>query len=395
MKPTLAFVVILASALSLCTFAAVAQAGTVDTVLFNATTNTGGDDPAGLGTGFASSPPLFGTDLVEDAFGNNDGPIEPSSFLFADGPTVDNGNNVMGDGGETVDWISWQTTQTVVLEGYRAGLGSEGPGQGFNRGTELFSFSVAGEQDDFFDDNAQNGTVDRMFAIPQVGKAFGINLTRRTEGGPRIGEIDAIVPDAPAPDVFVDPILFNAITNGAGDEAPGLALNFASSALHPGETIEDAFGNQDGGVETHSVLFSDSGAVADNGNNTFDVGVETIDWLSWETTRPVELHGIQLDIMADTLGDTVLENRGTELVRFFVDEQLMDILDWNGSAAMIDRIFTGGPIVGSSFRLELTRTVDTGPRIMEINAIIPEPGTLLLLAGGGLAWLKRRARRSA
>lgn len=388
------FAVVLTFVICVGVTASFAHASTLDEVLFNATTNTGGDDPAGLGTGFASSPPLGGTDLVEDAFGNNDGPIEGDTFLFADGPTVDNGNNVMGDGGETVDWMSWQTTQTVVLEGYRVGLGSEGAAHGYNRGTELFSFSVAGEQDDFFDDNGQTtGPVDRMFAIPQVGTSFGINLTRRTEGGPRIGEIDAIVPDAPAPDVFVDPILFNATTLGAGDEAAGLAYDFASSALHPGETIEDAFGNQDGGVETHSVLFSDTGAVADNGNNTFDVGVETIDWLSWNTTRLVELHGIQLEVLPDTIGDTVLENRGTELIRFFVDDQLMDVIDWNGSAATIDRIFTGGPIVGSSFRLELTRTVNTGSRIMEINAIIPEPGTLLLLTVGGLAWLGRRVSR--
>ncbi|MBN1345833.1 MAG: PEP-CTERM sorting domain-containing protein [Phycisphaerae bacterium] len=364
----------------------------VDTLLFNATTNTGGDDPAGLGTNYASSPPLFGTDVIEDAFGNNDGPIEPTTFLFADAGTVDNGNSVIGDGGETVDWLSWNTTQLVVLDGYRVGLGSEGPPQGYNRGTELFSFGVAGEQDDFFDDNGQSGPgtpVARYFAIPQVGNSFAVNLTRTTTSGPRIDEIDAIVPEAPAPDVFTDPILFNATTLGAGDEAAGLALNFASSATIPGDTIEDAFGNQDGGIEPSSLIFSDAGAVADNRNNTFDVGVETIDWISWDTTRLVELHGYQLGLSPDGESDY----RGTELVRFFVDDVLVDIIDFNHSSGTIDRIFAGGPVVGDSFRIELTRTIATGgSRVLEINAIIPEPGSLGLLGLAGVLGLVRRWR---
>lgn len=369
--------------------ASFAQASTVDGVLLNATTNGAGDEPPGLSTNFSTSPPLFGTDDVKEAFGQNSGPIEPGTFLFDDAGTPDNGNQTMGDGGETVDYIRWNTTAPVVLNGYRASLGAEGP-PGYNRGTQLFSFSAAGEQDDFFDDNAQSGTVDRYFAIPQVASQFEINLTRQNIG-PRIKEIDAIVPDAPPPQAFVDPILFNATTNGPGDEPAGLGLNFASSASIPGDTIEDAFGNSDGGIEPDSFIFSDAG-VGDNRNNTFDVGAETIDFISWSLVRPYELYGYQIDLRGDTPGNPSF--RGTELLRFYVDGVLVDAIDLNDYAGSLDRIFAGGPVTGDDFRIELTRTSDGGPRIVEINAIVPEPTTLAMLALAGLCAFTKGRRRT-
>ncbi len=362
----------------------------LDTTLFNATTNTGGDDPAGLGTNYASSPPLFGTDVIQDAFGNNDGPVEPTTFLFADAGTPDNGNGVFEPSVETVDWISWQTTQNVVLDGYRVGLGSEGPGQGYNRGTELFTFQVNGEGDDFFDDNAvHGGGVDRYFAVPQVGNSFAVNLTRTTSGGPRIDEIDAIVPEGLQAHHYLDTVFFNAATNGPEDEAPGYGVNFAASSSIPGDTIEDAFGNQNGGVESHSFLFADNGT-PDNGNNTFDGGTETIDWLTWQTTKPVELHGFRIEVAPDIISGDPIEARGTELLRFFVGGTLVDTIDFNHSVAVVDRIFAGGPVTGDDFRIELTRSTDEGSRIMEIDAILPEPTTVALMGLAGVALLRRR-----
>lgn len=363
------------------------HASTVDSVLWNATTNGAGDEPPGLSFNFSTSPPLFGTDQVQEAFGQNAGPIEPGTFLFSDTGTPDNGNQTLGDGGETVDSIGWNTTVPVVVNGYRVGLGAEGP-PGYNRGTQLFAFFSAGELDDFFDDNAQSGTVDRYFSIPQVAGRFDINLTRQNVG-PRISEIDAIVPDAPPPQAFVDPILFNATTNGPGDEAPGLAFGFASSPSIPGDTIEDAFGNNDGGIEPTTFIFSDAG-VGDNRNNTFDPGAETIDFISWKLTRAYELYGYQISVTSDGAS----EYRGAELLRFYVEDVLVDIIDLNNYDGSLNRIFPGGPVWGDDFRVELTRTVGNGgPRIVEIDAIVPEPASLAMLALGALGSVLRQSGR--
>jgi len=370
-------------------FASSAYAG-LDTVVFNATTNGVGDDPAGQGTNFTTSSPLFGIDQIQEAFGQNSGPIEPGDFMFADGGVADNGNNVMGDGGETIDYVRWQTTSPVILQGYSVALGSEGPSQGYNRGTQLFTFGVAGEQDDFFDDNAQNGwgSLNRTFPVAQIGKDFEIKLTRHNGSGPRLCEVDAIVPDAMSSIMSVDQNLFNAVTNGYGDEAAGLSYNFASSASIPGDTIEDVFGNNNGGIEPSSFIFSDAGT-ADNRDNTFDAGTETIDFISWSTASNVQIWGYQIEIAAD--GDT--EYRGTELVRFYVEDTLVDVIDLNHYSGAVNRLFGAGQLSGNDFRIEITRTVaNGGSRIFEVNAIVPEPLSLAMFGLAGLGFLTRRSR---
>ena len=87
-----------------------AVAATLDADLLNATTNAVGDDPAGLSTGFSASSQVNALETIEDAFGNKDGGVEGTTFIFANGRTPDNGNAVMGDGGESVDNITWSTT---------------------------------------------------------------------------------------------------------------------------------------------------------------------------------------------------------------------------------------------------------------------------------------------
>ncbi len=378
--------------------ATAANGQVVDPILFNASTNAGPDDPPGLGINFTSSSQVLGVDDEEGAFGNNDGPVEPNTFIFGDGGTPDNGNGILGDGGETVDSLNWQTSSLVTLDGYRLTVG--GDGAGANRATELAAFSVAGEQDDLFDNNAFHGSVDRIFSVPQLGEAFQLNTTRTLSSGPRLFELDAIVPDPLPSNLIVDPILFNAITNnvGEGDEAPGLGTNFvASSAVLGADTPEDAFGNNNGAVEPNTFIFGDGGT-SDNGNNIFDPGLETIDLLQWETTAPVSIGGYEIQFGGDVAGPHAF--RGAELMSFLVGGTVVDTIDLNGyggGVITLQRAFAGGPVSGSQFAIQLTRSTLGGPRIHEINAIVvvPEPTSLGLIAVGllGAGLISRRRRQ--
>lgn len=393
---------VLATGIVLLMAATVASAQTVDPILLNATTNSGGDEAPGLGTNFSSSSQVLGTDDEEGAFGNNDGPVEPNTFIFGDGGVADNGNGFLGDGGETVDSLNWNTTGLVLLDGYRANI--SGDGGGANRATELFSFSVAGEADDLFDNNAGSGAVDRLFSVPQLGSAFGINTTRTVGSGPRINEIDAIVPDPIPANLQLDPILFNAVTNviGEGDEAPGLSTNFVTTAVIGSDNVEDAFGNNNGAVEPDTLIFADGG-VADNGNNTLDAGQETIDSIIWQTTSPVAIGGYEITVGGDTSGPHAF--RGTELVSFFVEGNLVDTIDLNGyrtaaGSITIQRPFSAGVLAGNDFQIEFTRSTAGGLRLFEVNAltaIVPEPSSFVLagLAAMGLVFHIRRRTNGA
>jgi len=372
------------------------RAQVVDPILFNAISNSGGDEAPGLGTHFASSGQVAGgTDDEEGAFGNNDGPVEPNTFIFNDGGVIDNGNAVLGDGGETVDTLSWDTTSLVLIDGYRAAVNGDSGGP--SRATELIGFSVAGEQDDLFDNNAAAGVFDRVFSVPQLGNGFKFNTTRTTSAGPRISEIDAIVPDALPGNAVIDPFLFNATTNniGEGDEAPGLATNFVVSSALGGDNPEDAFGNNNGAIEPDTFLFADGG-VGDNGNNVLEGGTETIDSIAWDTTSIVSIGGYEIVVA----GDTGVQHsfRGTELVNFLVEGVVVDTIDLNGYGGgpiSIQRAFDGGALAGDNFEVQLTRSTAGGLRLFEINAIVvPEPASFTLLITGalglGLFLLRRR-----
>lgn len=378
-------------------FSESAQAQVFDSILFNATTNGVGDDPAGQGTNFASSSQLGSVDDEEGAFGRNTGPIEPSAFLFEDGGVIDNGNNIFGDGGETVDSLTWDISSLVVLDGYSVLVATDTGNS--NRGTEFIGFSVAGELDDSFDNNAADGVTNRLFSVPQLGSNFGYSSTRTASSGSRLGEIDAIVASPLPGNAIVDTTLFNATTNnvGEGDEPAGLALNFGVSSALAGDTVQDVFGNNNGVIEPNSFIF-DGGGVADNGNNTFDAGLETIDFISWDTLSPVSIAGFEIIFSADTLGPHAF--RGTEMLNFLVEGVVVDTIDLNGygtgGSVAIQRIFGGGALVGDDFEVQLTRSTLEGPRLFEINAIVvPEPSSVALLAIGAVVLgLFARKRRS-
>ncbi len=171
----------------------------LDRLAFNATSNTytgrGGavrdDEGPGMASGFTVSGRVLGTDAVEDAFGNKNGPVEPEDFIFGDGGSPDNGDLVVGNGGEFVDFIQWHTSQPLSLAGFRLVL--SGDGVTANRDTEMVQFLVEGVVVDCFDNNGFDGAVTRLFADGAVtGDDFRIEFTRTTSSGGRIFDVDAI-----------------------------------------------------------------------------------------------------------------------------------------------------------------------------------------------------------
>jgi cysteine-rich repeat protein len=170
--------------------------GVVHPFLWNAASNVAPvDEVPGLSTGFTASSAVFGTDTVEDAFGNADGGVEPNTFIFGDGGTVDNGNAILGDGGETVDFIEWQTTSPTTVLGYELALTQFDP---FGREAELVRFLVDGVERDLFDNDAATGEdgntilrVQRRFGSFVTGSTFRIEVTRNGLAA-RITEIDAL-----------------------------------------------------------------------------------------------------------------------------------------------------------------------------------------------------------
>jgi cysteine-rich repeat protein len=164
-------------------------------VLFNAASNDpAADEMPGLGINFTSSPAQSGADTVEDAFGNQDGTVEPATFIFGDSGAPDNGNAVLGDGGELVDYIEWQTSEPVDVLGYHLIISQFDP---FGRQMELVRFLVDDVERDSFDNDSATGTpdvaneIERPFGQLLTGTTFRIELTRASNG-PRITEIDAL-----------------------------------------------------------------------------------------------------------------------------------------------------------------------------------------------------------
>ena len=144
-------------AVALC-LAPLALGATVDTTLFNANDNDPGDaiggvdEAAGLSTNITASSAV-GADNPKDAFGNNDTDVEGPTFIFANGRTADTTPDLLlGNNGESVDSLTWETTSVVVIDGYRFTPGTDGDGT--TRGTETIQFSVEGEADDVFLNNA-------------------------------------------------------------------------------------------------------------------------------------------------------------------------------------------------------------------------------------------------
>jgi hypothetical protein len=323
---------------------------------------------------------VFG--FTTPAYNGASGWVEPTHTIFQDGP-----------GAGTVDFIEWQTAGPVNLTNIALRMQQDGVGNSTRAATDFKLFaSVDGVTFSqisggtipgapganlnvplLVTDNALTGTTTNV-------RSFRLEVTRASSGGARIVELDATGAPGAAIGTFLDRLAFNASTNAivgrAGavndDEGPGLATNFTVSSRVLGtDTVEDAFGNANGAVEPEDFIFGDGG-IADNGNQIMGDANETVDFIAWHTTQAISLAGFRLWIS----GDGASSNRDTQLVRFLVGGQEVDFFDNDGFDGIVTRIFSEGAMVGADFRIEFTRGTDSGPRIIEIDAITGPPTPL-------------------
>lgn len=171
---------------------------------------------------------------------------------------------------------------------------------------------------------------------------------------------------------IVDEFIFNADTNvlAEGDDFPGETIATSITSSPPlffngtFDTVEDFFGNNNGNVEPRGFIFEDLDGVADNGNQIVGDDDETVDFVQWSTHVPIELSGMQIQLQADfDLGD-----RGTQLVRIFVEGVEVALFDNDGLQRSVDVNFP--PVVGNDFRVEFTREVGgRGERVSRIDAL--------------------------
>ncbi|MDB6154486.1 MAG: hypothetical protein JWL90_2939 [Chthoniobacteraceae bacterium] len=308
-------------------------------------------------------------------FSTTNGWVEPTHVIFADGPPAG-----------ALDSIQWQTPAPVNLASISLLLFQDSAASP-SRGAA--SFRLFASADGMTFSQISGGTIpggpggntnvplliqDSAFAVPATNlRAFRLEITRASNAGVRLVELDAEGTTVEQSGNFLDRIAFNAATNsvtgraGAAldDEGPGLSSVFkVSSRVSGSDSVEDAFGNNNGPVEPEDFIFGDGG-VADNGNLIMGDGGETVDFIEWHTSEPLTLSGYRLGLS----GDGPSAERDTELVRFFVEGTQVDLFDNNGFDGDVTRIFPDGAVVGDDFRIEFTRTNSTGPRIFEIDAI--------------------------
>lgn len=315
------------------------------------------------------------------AFGFGDLPpwVEPGTLIFADGP-----------GAGFVDVLEWQTPAPVTLTHVEIRLSEDGAGNPF-RGASAYRLLASQDGQRFFQisganiplsDGAMKHVPLRIADAALTGattnlRAFRLELTRLSDGGPRLVEVDGFGTSGPVTGEFLDRLAFNAASNAltgrAGatfdDESPGLAFGFAASGRHSGaDQIEDAFGNRNGPLEPDTLLFADGG-VPDPGNGGFGERGETVDFVSWSTAVPLRVAGYRLT-HGGSDGGVV---RDLRRARLFVNEIEQDAFAHPGGAAETVRRFPGGPVEGDRFRLEFTRRTAAGPRLVEIDALLAPP----------------------
>lgn len=171
----------------------------IDTTVFNAASNRVdlGDDPPGQAIDFHSSPLIYADQRIEQAFGSVRGGIEPGCVLFASAGVADNGDDILGNDNETVDFIEWTTRQPIRLGGYRVLLEPDKEYGGGPRSVGLIRFIIDGRAVDTFHIHGSSGSLVRLLPNgPVTAKHFRLEMTRMTDGpsdsGPRIIEIDSV-----------------------------------------------------------------------------------------------------------------------------------------------------------------------------------------------------------
>ena len=173
-----------------------------DPIVFNSsdngpTTDVYDEDP-GFVTNMTSTALYNAGENVREAFGAANGSgVENGTIIFSDSGTVDNGNQVVGDGGETVDYLEWDMTSDLPasLAGVRLNIA------GGLRPVELIRFSIDGNPvtlsngSTVYDNDSTGSALDLMFQSPRAvtsGSTCRLELTR-SNLGPRVREVDALL----------------------------------------------------------------------------------------------------------------------------------------------------------------------------------------------------------
>ncbi|MBP7951092.1 MAG: CotH kinase family protein [Verrucomicrobiales bacterium] len=315
------------------------------------------------------------------------------------GAWVEGTNAIFQDGtAGFTDVVEWQTPGWVNLTGFELRMAQDGTGSAF-RGCQ--SFKLFASQDGVNFSQISGGTLPLVGGVNQFSpilindttltgtatnvRAFRLELVRLTGGGPRVIELDGFgTPgEMPVGATFLDRLALNATTNthtGRGaamrdDEGPGFATDIlVSSRVLGADTPEDCLGNHNGAVEPESFIFGDGGG-ADNNDRTVGNGGEAVDFIQWHTAQPFTLVGFRIVLG----GDGTTTNRDTELVRFLVEGEVVDLVDNNGFDGAVTRLFADGAVTGDDFRVEFTKTTASGGRIFDIDAIL---GTATPHTGG-------------
>lgn len=195
----------------------------------------------------------------------------------------------------------------------------------------------------------------------------------------------------------VDPTLFNFFANTGVDDPAGLTNQInVSSRIFGSDNPEDAFGNNDGAVEGNSFLFGDGNPVGTN---------NTIEWI---TSSAVTITGLrfqggaagpdagdprrimQLAFIADQNNNGILLNQfgAPDDPILFNDPNFGD----TGDGGTGDITYTFAAVTANRFGLLVQNQDGGGARIGEVDAVIPEPGSMLLCGLSAVVLGLRRRR---
>ncbi len=147
----------------------------------------------------SATNPYGGSDDPKEAFGKNTGPIEPGTFIFNDGSPTG-----------TQDHLTFGTVSPVTLAGIELTGGAAGPDAGDPRRISNVELTYDSNHDgvidtgdttlhldDNFPDTGDGGTgvADYIFPSSITSDLFQLTVGQQDGNGPRITEIDAIVPE--------------------------------------------------------------------------------------------------------------------------------------------------------------------------------------------------------
>jgi len=337
---------------------------------------------------FAFSAPLTNATLISDPrdiLGSTRSTLEAAGrTLFADGGSV----------GKTVS-VSFRIASHINLTNYQLRVTSDGLTTS-NR--TIGGFALYGSADNMtyalIDStpvavpyNMIPGVTDAAIMISRTVTTpayqfFRLDINHGFTDGPRVIELDGFGTPALFAGTVLDPIAFNSTLNAASintylDEDPGYATNIQTSPLQASYTV-----NTDGkyalgaasAPEANNLLFKDTSNTPDNGDLIFNNGGETIHWISWGTTQPLTLAGINLGI--------TYPDRPAKLIRFSVNGVAQvfknsgsPVYNVGGINSASTNFLFANPVSGTSFKLELTGGTNSdgnayGPRLGEINALL-------------------------